>query len=113
MPAYFETGMYVGATPWHGLGTYVGEEGLRTKGALKRGDLLWTVSKRPLFSTEAVVQSDEVESTPFGSLNLKDYRAIVRDTDNSAYGIVKEFVIGQEMMILTLLKMTLLAFVLG
>jgi phage/plasmid-like protein (TIGR03299 family) len=90
MPAYFETGMYVGATPWHGLGTYVGEEGLRTKDALDRGDLLWTVSKRPLFSTKEAVLPEHVEGTPFGSLNLKDYRAIVRDTDNSAYGIVKK-----------------------
>jgi phage/plasmid-like protein (TIGR03299 family) len=83
-------GNYKGATPWTDIGTYVGEEGLLTKEALQATDCLWTVSKRPLFTTSDAVDIDRLDGVPYGSHRLEEYRAIVRDTDNTNFGIVKK-----------------------
>jgi phage/plasmid-like protein (TIGR03299 family) len=40
--------MYVGRTPWHGLGEYVGEEPVLSSDALKLAGLDWEVEEHPL-----------------------------------------------------------------
>ena len=45
-----ETMMYVGETPWHGLGNYVGDEPLRSKEAIAAAGLDWDIEKAQLFS---------------------------------------------------------------
>tara|TARA_Y100000593_G_scaffold64153_1_gene118477 strand:+ start:38 stop:1018 length:981 start_codon:yes stop_codon:yes gene_type:complete len=71
-----ETMMYAGANPWHNSGTYVGDVGLEPIEAMRKAEIDWTVSKR-----EVVV--------PFGDnlIPVQDYRAIVRDSDQSILGI--------------------------
>ena len=77
MPADLETMMYAGATPWHGLGTYVGDEPVSSEEAIIQAGLDWSVSKRDLFAfaNESAVAVD-------------DHKAIVRDTDDRVLGVV-------------------------
>lgn len=73
-----ETMMYAGETPWHGLGTYVGENNLTSKEALIASGLNWGVRKDPMFI-----------ETSAGQLQLvPDNFAMVRDSDESILGVV-------------------------
>lgn len=65
--------MYVGETPWHGEGEYVGDENVYSAEALKKSGLDWTVEKRPMY----------VGETP-----VPEHRAIVRSTDEKILGVV-------------------------
>jgi len=72
-----ETMMYAGITPWHGLGTYVGDEPLTSDDAIIQAGLDWTVSKRDLF---AFADGNAVP--------VDNHKAIVRDTDDRVMGVV-------------------------
>ena len=73
-----ETMMYAGATPWQGLGTYVGDEPLTSEDAIIQAGLDCTVSKRELFAFN--------ESS--GAIPVEAHSAIVRDTDDKVLGVV-------------------------
>jgi phage/plasmid-like protein (TIGR03299 family) len=79
MPAEVETMMYAGAVPWHGFGTYVGEDNALSEDVLRLAGLDWGVEKRPL-----LVQPTEGLITQ----NVESHRAIVRTSDQSVLGIV-------------------------
>jgi len=82
-----ETMMYAGATPWHTTGTYVGDIGLAPMAALEKADIGWTASKNEIFT-----------ESEFGvKVPVADYRAVLRDSDQSFLGIVgKDFSIFQN-----------------
>ena len=77
MSANVETMMYVGRTPWHGDGVYVGEENVYSAEAMTRSGLDWEAHKQPLF---AYVDGDPIL--------VKDRVALVRDSDNSVLSVV-------------------------
>ena len=81
MAAAVETMMYVGETPWHGEGTYVGDDNVYSKEALVASGLEWGVHK-----AECYAQEDG------GDIFIPDMRAVLRDTDNAYMGMVgKDF----------------------
>lgn len=61
--------------PWHGLGTPV-PEALTSKEALEKSGLNWTVSPKKLLTAEGI--------------EVPNYVANVRDTDNSVLGVVTD-----------------------
>lgn len=73
-----ETMMYVGATPWHGLGEYVGDENLNSEEALRLSGLDWQVSKQPLIA--------DIEDGPL--VDVPNHFANVRSTDDRVLGVV-------------------------
>jgi phage/plasmid-like protein (TIGR03299 family) len=75
-----DTMMYVGATPWHGLGTYVGDEPVTTEIAYEMAGLDWTVEKHKVF-TQPHLDWSEPE------IELTDYRAIVRSDTKAILGL--------------------------
>lgn len=74
MPAEVETMFYAGAVPWHGFGTYVGDENVDSQTAIRCAGLDWEVEGRALVTEDG---------TGIGS-----HKAIVRATDNSVLGVV-------------------------
>jgi phage/plasmid-like protein (TIGR03299 family) len=76
MAAAVETMMYAGKTPWHGEGTYVGDEPINSEQAIIMSGLDWTVSKQPLFAF--------VDGKP---IPIPDRKALVRDTDNKVFAV--------------------------
>lgn len=79
MAAEVETMMYAGAVPWHGFGTYVGEDNVYSEDVLRLAGLDWEVEKRPL-----LVQPTEGLITQ----NIETHRAVVRTSDQSVLGVV-------------------------
>jgi|APSaa5957512535_1039671.scaffolds.fasta_scaffold33282_3 phage/plasmid-like protein (TIGR03299 family) len=71
-----ESMMFVGETPWHGLGTYCGDEGVDVDTALMASGLDWTVYDEPVHTTEGSV--------------IPGFKAIRRDSDNSVLSINQE-----------------------
>jgi phage/plasmid-like protein (TIGR03299 family) len=68
-----------GGTPWHGLGTYVGDDPLLSKEAIKAAGLDWEVEKRPLWTADA-------EGKP--TIEVETHMAVIRKTDDQKLGIV-------------------------
>lgn len=79
MSAEIENMFYAGSTPWHGLGTYVGDDPLLSKDAIMAAGLDWEVEKRPLWTADA-------EGEP--ALEIDTHMAVVRKTDDQKLGIV-------------------------
>ena len=75
MPANVETMFYVREVPWHGLGTRV-EEAPDSKEALEVAGLNWKVNQQPVYTT--------------GRQIIPNYKANVRDIDNSILGVVTD-----------------------
>lgn len=76
MSANVETMAYRNEIPWHGLGEYV--EGVKTPEEMAvLGGVDWTVSVRPVTT---------VDPNTGETIRIKDFRAIVRDSDNSVFG---------------------------
>ncbi len=50
MVAEIETTAYVGDTPWHGLGNYVGDEPVTSQEMIVASGLDWAVEKHPMFT---------------------------------------------------------------
>lgn len=74
MSANVETMFSVREKPWHGLGTIV-QEAPTSADALKLAGLDWTVEKKPIFCE---------------GVEIPNYKANVRSSDNSVLGIVTD-----------------------
>ena len=75
MPANVETMMYVREKPWHGLGTKV-DEAPTSAEALELAGLNWKVEQTPVYTADGTL--------------IPNYKANVRNTDNSVLGIVTD-----------------------
>lgn len=73
MAANVESMFYVRKTPWHGLGTRV-ENALDSDTALRYAGLDWEVTQRAMVTVDG--------------LPVPNYKANVRDVDNSVLGVV-------------------------
>ena len=84
-----ESMMYVGETPWHGLGTYIPDgKRLTVDEAIVAAGLDWDVKLRPVF----------MENDRFTILPIPGRYAVCRQKDNMALGIVgQEYVPLQNM----------------
>ena len=73
--------VYVGATPWHGLGTQV--DAINVPDALRLAGLDWTVEAKPLVLAEDTANCDSLDA-------CRDIpaRAIVRSSDGKVLGVV-------------------------
>lgn len=78
-----ETMMFVGETPWHGIGTQV-TEALTAKEALVAAELDWDVVKAPVFTMNQAFGS-AVEP-----VEVKGWNAIQRKTDGRTYTVAKD-----------------------
>lgn len=76
-----ETMMYVGETPWHGLGNYVGDEAVTADEAIIAAGLDWRVKKIPLDR----VLFDGKNGETFEA-HSEEHFAIVRNTDRKILG---------------------------
>ena len=86
MSAEVETMMYVGDVPWHGLGTYVGDDPVTSKEAIIAAGLDWQVDVKPIYIIHGEESIDGMtRNVPSPIANNK---AIVRTTDNNVLGIV-------------------------
>lgn len=74
-----DTMMYSGATPWHGLGKYVGNEPVTTDVAYKMAGLDWNVEKRDLFT-----YPDNLSP----AIEVTSNKAVVRMDTGSVLGVV-------------------------
>lgn len=82
MSANVESMMFAGETPWHKLGTYVGDKNVTSEEALKLSGLDWKVGLRPVFA-------DISRANNGTQYELADeHRAVVRETDGRVLGIV-------------------------
>jgi len=78
MSAEIETMLYVQDTPWHGLGTYVGDENVDSKTAIIKAGLDWSVEKQRLYTSPDQINSQEIPT----------HKAIVRSSDQRVLGVV-------------------------
>lgn len=76
MPDFVDTMAYVGQTPWHGLGKYVGDQEVDSKTMIEAAGLDWTVSKRQVQTVDGIVVPDRF--------------ALVRDDRNHPFEIVSD-----------------------
>lgn len=76
-----ETMAYANEVPWHGLGTQVADS-LTPDEMVTAAGLDWTVSRRPIFTTQAAGEVNPTE----GTLGVSDYAMLVRDSDNKVLG---------------------------
>lgn len=80
MAAAVESMAYVGAVPWHGLGTLV-DENIGLEEFQKEAGLDWEVSKRP------VQYGSKID--PYMEIRMfKDKFVLARDTDNKPFAVV-------------------------
>ncbi len=74
-----ETMMYVGKTPWHGLGKAIPEgKRLTINDAIVASGLDWEVKLRHIFT----------EDDRYTRINILDQYAVCRETDNMVLGTV-------------------------
>lgn len=74
MAANFETGFFGNRTPaWHGLGVVV-EGTLTSADAIHTANLGWTVMQKEIYTSDGIL--------------IPDYKANVRDSDNTVLGVV-------------------------
>src|SRR3990167_5415713 len=69
--------MYTGETPWHKLGTYLGENAVTAEEAIKAANMEWEVSLQN-------IQCDAIEST------IPGFKAVVRNDIEEVLGIRKQ-----------------------
>jgi phage/plasmid-like protein (TIGR03299 family) len=82
MPAEVESMMYAGEVPWHGLGTYVGDNPVLAEEAIQAASLDWEVVKAPGFAA-VTVGEEEFEAA------ADDWYFTVRTSDKKVLGAVK------------------------
>tara|TARA_B100001996_G_scaffold341809_1_gene296063 strand:- start:193 stop:1155 length:963 start_codon:yes stop_codon:yes gene_type:complete len=81
MTAEVETMFTARKSAWHGLGT-VTSDALTSSQAIETAGLNWTVSTRKLITSADNMNLED------GYLDVPDYYATVRDSDNSVLGVV-------------------------
>lgn len=81
MPAEVESMMYVGKTPWHGIGIPL-ENPPTAAEAIKAAGLNWRVEKRPLFTPA------KANSTQDDLREVEGFSAVVRKDKNRVLGVV-------------------------
>ena len=77
---------YHGEVPWHGLGTKL-ENPATSKEALVAAGLDWEVGLMPVF-TKVPVAVDKDSKVTAKQIELPNFKAVVRNTDNRVYNIV-------------------------
>ena len=90
MSAEVQTMMYAGATPWHGLGTYVGDEPVVAEEAIRLAGLDWEVNKHPIYAN---VREKLWDGTPSAVIKprkiaIPDKYAVIREDNNEVMGVV-------------------------
>ncbi len=81
MPAEVESMMYVGKTPWHGIGVPLDNPPTAAE-AIKAAGLNWKVEKRPLFTPKTANGGrDDLRE-------VEGYNAVVRKDKNRVLGVV-------------------------
>lgn len=80
MAAEVESLAYRGLPPWHGVGFKV-QDTMHPQEMLIAANLNWTVSKRPLFTT------DSTDNQVAKALKFDKMYALVRDQDNEIFGV--------------------------
>lgn len=95
-----ETMMYAGEVPWHGLGTFVGDQDVTTAEAIVAAQLDWKVEARPIkIEQKTVIETNEVDGD--GNTTLRKeivsewlsndkFVALTRDKDNQVYAVVTD-----------------------
>jgi phage/plasmid-like protein (TIGR03299 family) len=79
-----ETIAYAGDTPWHGLGTFVGDTPVSSEDMIAKAGLDWLVSLQPLFTCSAPKdQGGHV-------ISINDWKAIVRASDDRVLGVITD-----------------------
>lgn len=87
MPAEVNTMMFAGEKPWHGLGTYVGDQEVTAKEAIVHAGLDWKVTLRPVHYQ--TLEGERVGGQLARSFKLVDNKkAVVRADTGVALGIV-------------------------
>ncbi len=76
-----QTMMYVGATPWHKKGKFVGDKAVTSAEAIKAAQLNWNVSLRTVHANISK------GNAPQYSL-ADEFRAVVREDTNDVLGVV-------------------------
>lgn len=75
MPGYVESMMYVGQTPWHGIGVALNSPPTAEE-AIKAAGLNWRVEKQPIFTPQRG-QKDMGEIEGFSAVVRKDKRRVL------------------------------------
>lgn len=83
MPAELESIAYTGQRPWHGVG-YEITTAVTPQEMLKYAQLDWTVSKRPLWTSNSPKYTLEDAGV---TMLFNDLFALVRDSDNKILGV--------------------------
>jgi len=78
MSHQISTMMYAGKPPWHGFGTYVGDENIDSKTAIIKAGLDWEVEKQRLFASPDGINVQEIPT----------HKATVRTSDDRILGVV-------------------------
>jgi phage/plasmid-like protein (TIGR03299 family) len=79
-----ETMAYCGETPWHGLGTFVGDTAVLSAEMLVKSKLNWLVSLQSLYTC------NKPKDLGGHIIPIKNWRAIVRDLDDKVLGITTD-----------------------
>ncbi len=84
MPADIDTMAYSGALPWHGLGTYIGDQPVTNGQEMcEAAGLDWEIDLRPVFTCTAS-KSDGGQLVALSD----DYRAVMRMDSKAVLGLV-------------------------
>lgn len=83
-----ESMMFVGETPWHGLGKRLIEAPKTVEEALVAAGLDWTVKAHPLYSNIPLGTKDAQGRDQFLKVPVNESRSIIRSSDNAVLGVV-------------------------
>ena len=85
-----ETCFYANEVPWHGFGTYVGDNPVDSKHAIIAAGLDWEVETKPLYFDEEINQCVNLQDgKPLTQQHsVPNHKAMVRTDNNSVLGVV-------------------------
>lgn len=88
MSAEVETMMYTNDVPWHGFGTYVGDEPVDSKHAIAAAGLDWEVETKPMFFNTEMEDDRLIVNPSMQQNSVPNHRAMVRSDNNKVLGVV-------------------------